>query len=112
MSEAGSLTITDSSQVGEGRRLALNYAAELGFPEEARGRVALIVTEAAHNLVRHARAGELVFTKLRAGGGTGLRVLALDVGPGMANPADCLRDGHSTSGTAGEGLGAIQRLSS
>jgi len=79
----------------------------MGFDETQCGHVALVVTEAASNLARHAQDGELL---LQAGGDT-LEVLALDRGPGMADVARCLQDGFSTTGTAGEGLGAILRLS-
>jgi hypothetical protein len=41
----------------------------------------------------------------------GIEVLALDKGPGMSDPASSRRDGHSTSGTLGHGLGAIERQS-
>jgi hypothetical protein len=41
-----------------------------------------------------------------------LDVLALDKGPGMADPARCMQDGFSTAGTAGIGLGAMARMSS
>ena len=39
-----------------------------------------------------------------------LEILVLDRGPGIANLELCLRDGYSTGGTAGQGLGAIVRL--
>ena len=39
-------------------------------------------------------------------------MLALDKGPGMADVARCLRDGYSTAGSPGNGLGAVARLSS
>ena len=42
----------------------------------------------------------------------GIEILALDRGPGMADVGRCLRDGFSTAGTPGTGLGAIARLSS
>ena len=38
-------------------------------------------------------------------------VLALDKGPGMGDVERCFQDGYSTAGSAGTGLGAIQRLS-
>lgn len=41
----------------------------------------------------------------------GIEILAIDRGPGMANVAQCLDDGYSSGGTAGNGLGAVQRLS-
>src|SRR5262249_62171357 len=101
------LPVTEASQAGEARRLAIGLAEAMGFDETQCGRVALVVTETASNLARHAQDGELL---LQAGGDT-LEVLALDRGPGMADVARCLHDGFSTTGTAGEGLGAILRLS-
>jgi hypothetical protein len=41
-----------------------------------------------------------------------VEVLALDKGPGMADVERCLRDGYSTAGTGGSGLGAMRRMSS
>jgi CheY-like chemotaxis protein len=38
-------------------------------------------------------------------------LLALDLGPGISDLAASMRDGHSTAGTSGNGLGAIKRLS-
>src|SRR5262249_13366746 len=49
---------------------------------------------------------------LEDGGRLGLEILALDRGPGMADVGRCLRDGFSTAGTPGGGLGAMSRLSS
>ena len=37
-------------------------------------------------------------------------VLVIDKGPGMADVEACMRDGFSTKGTAGTGLGAMRRL--
>jgi hypothetical protein len=39
-----------------------------------------------------------------------IEVLALDKGPGIGDLARAMRDGFSTIGTAGHGLGAIERL--
>ena len=49
------LAVTEASQVGEARRAAAALARRLGFDEaEAAARSALVVTEAANNLVKHA----------------------------------------------------------
>jgi hypothetical protein len=40
-----------------------------------------------------------------------LEILALDNGPGIEDVGKALRDGHSTTGTAGTGLGAVSRQS-
>jgi hypothetical protein len=41
-----------------------------------------------------------------------VRILGLDKGPGIRDLTTALRDGYSTAGTGGNGLGAIKRLSS
>jgi anti-sigma regulatory factor (Ser/Thr protein kinase) len=105
-----SVRIEDATQVGEARRAAATLATGLGFGETAAGRVALVVTEAGTNLVKHARGGEVCLRAVTDAHDTaGLEVLALDRGPGMRDIAACLSDGYSTTGSAGTGLGAIAR---
>lgn len=107
MSMSVVLPVTEPSQVGEARRQTAATAVELGFGETARGKLALVVTELATNLVKHGGGGELVFSATAA---NEVDVLALDRGAGMANVAQCLRDGYSTAGSSGTGLGATGRL--
>jgi anti-sigma regulatory factor (Ser/Thr protein kinase) len=102
--------IAEASQISEARRLTGQLARKLGFNETEVGRVAIVVTEAATNLVKHANEGRLLVRVLD--GGAGIEILALDQGPGIANLGDCLRDGYSTTGSPGTGLGAVMRLSS
>jgi anti-sigma regulatory factor (Ser/Thr protein kinase) len=106
------IAVSESSQVGEARRKAATLARELGFSDTAQGKVEIVVTELANNLVHHTPGGELLLHPIEQQGSVGLEVLSLDKGPGMANIEACLQDGFSTAGTAGNGLGAIARLSS
>jgi anti-sigma regulatory factor (Ser/Thr protein kinase) len=105
------IPVTESSQAGQARRAAAAMAARLGFNEEAQGKVALVVSEAAKNLVAHAREGQILLRPLYAGPHVGVEMLALDKGPGMADVDRCMRDGYSTAGTGGSGLGAMRRQS-
>jgi anti-sigma regulatory factor (Ser/Thr protein kinase) len=105
-----SLIVNEESQVAEARREATAMARQEGFNEVDAGRVALVATELATNLVKHARGGEILVGPDEGGGG-GIQVLALDKGRGMANVQACLADGYSSAGTPGHGLGAIIRLS-
>jgi anti-sigma regulatory factor (Ser/Thr protein kinase) len=105
------ISVTESSQAGQARRDASALAARLGFSEEAQGKVALVVSEAAKNLVAHAREGLILLRALYSGPQVGVEMLALDKGPGMADVERCLRDGFSTAGTGGVGLGAMRRMS-
>lgn len=112
MIDAVAVPVTEESQVGEARRIAVALAAELGFNETDRGKVAIVTTEAARNALKHAREGELLLQTFKTAVGFSIEIVALDRGPGMANVGQCLRDGFSTAGTPGTGLGAIKRLSS
>jgi anti-sigma regulatory factor (Ser/Thr protein kinase) len=96
----------DGALAAEARRVATRVAVAQGLDETAAGKVALVVTEAATNLAKHGGGGELL---IGVTGDDEVGVLALDRGPGMANLAASMRDGFSTSGTSGTGLGAIAR---
>lgn len=109
--EGIALSVVESSQVGEARRAVAALAANLGFDPVASGRAALIVTESATNLHKHGRDGQLILQPHRRGEVIGIDVLALDKGPGIADLGRSFRDGFSTAGTPGTGLGAIQRQS-
>jgi anti-sigma regulatory factor (Ser/Thr protein kinase) len=110
VTERALLRIADATAVGEARRKADEIARSLGLDATDAGRVALVVTEVATNLVKHAGEGELLVRSLRSAEAAGVGLIALDRGPGIANVAEALRDGHSTSGTSGTGLGAIARV--
>ena len=101
----------DASQIGDARRQAARLAAELAFDELAAGRVALIVTELATNLVRHARGGTLLIGRQQGEHGISIELVSIDRGPGMHDPEHSLTDGVSTFGSAGNGLGAVRRVS-
>jgi len=110
--EGIALSVVESSQVGEARRAMAALASKLSFDPTACGRAALIVTESATNLYKHGREGRLVLQPHCRGGVAHIDVLALDKGPGIADLNRCFRDGFSTAGTPGTGLGAIQRQAS
>lgn len=106
------LVIAESSQTAEARRVSQTMAGRIGFDEVKAGQVAIVAMEAATNLLKHAGKGEILVQVLYERGElSGLRMLVLDAGPGIANLGECLRDGYSTAGSAGTGLGAISRLS-
>ena len=107
-----SIPITESSQVGEARRVAQRLGTQLGFSETKLGDLGIIVTEIGTNLYKHAKGGEVVLRKLEEDGVLGMEVLSLDRGPGITEVSKCLEDGYSTAGTTGNGLGSIKRLSS
>ena len=103
--------IVHASDIAAARRAGQRLALELGFNETRAGQLALIVTEAGTNLLKHADGGMLYLNVAQSEGVPGVDVLAVDSGPGIKDVDACLRDGMSTTGTSGTGLGALRRLS-
>lgn len=102
-------SIAEPSQVSAARRAAADFARASGFDETATGRIALVATEMATNLLKHAVAGEIVIDNFSDRDGAGVELLSLDKGPGIADLGRALADGFSTAGSAGTGLGAVRR---
>jgi anti-sigma regulatory factor (Ser/Thr protein kinase) len=105
------VAITDRSSIGEARRVSSQVADRARMEGDELGRVPLIVTELATNLLLHARNGEILIRMLPIENGPGVEIIALDRGPGITDIKRSMEDGYSTGGTRGCGLGAIKRLS-
>lgn len=101
--------VTESSQPAAARRAAVAIAQGTGMDEATVGKIALIVTELATNLVKHAKDGELLIRRLHDEEADGVEVLSLDKAPGMSNVGLSMGDGYSTAGSPGMGLGAVRR---
>ena len=106
-----SILVNGPDEAGAARRAAADVARSLGFGEGDIGRVAIVVTECANNLWKHASGGEMLLSSHELEGQPCVEVIALDRGPGMYDVARCFQDGYSTAGSAGSGLGAVGRLS-
>ena len=98
------VSVGDGSEVAEARRAATRAAEALRFDETAKGKAALIATELATNLVKHGGGGSILFVPNGS-----LTMIAIDKGRGIASVNAALRDGYSTAGSPGTGLGAVGR---
>ena len=105
------IAIADRSSIGEARRISTLMAERARVEEAERGRVPLIVTELATNLLLHATGGEILLRMLPREAGPGVEIIAVDRGPGINDIQRCMADGYSSVGTGGTGLGAVRRLS-
>ena len=103
--------IDDRTQIAEARTAARKLAWDMGFDETSAEQVAIVLTEAGTNLLKHAGGGRIFVRAIGSNSHTEIEVLALDKGPGIQSVDLSSRDGYSTSGTSGTGLGAIARLS-
>ncbi|MGE5925872.1 MAG: ATP-binding protein [Gemmatimonadota bacterium] len=110
LSQSLSLGLGDGTRVGEVRRLAATLGRRAGLDETELGNLSIAVTEIARNVVNHGGGGEFLARMLEDGGRAGVEALFLDRGRGIENVAEAFRDGYSTTGTMGAGLGAARRL--
>jgi anti-sigma regulatory factor (Ser/Thr protein kinase) len=99
------VTVASTADVGRARLLATAAGQRAGLPTERVHRVALAVTELATNLVKHADRGILAVGVTPGR----LDVLSLDHGPGIRRLGESMRDGYSTTGSMGGGLGTVRR---
>lgn len=102
------LEVDHASAAIEARRVVASIASAAGLSETGAGAAAIIVNELTTNLVKHAKDGALFIS----GTADHLDLIAVDRGPGLRDVSQCMKDGYSSSGTAGNGLGAVRRLAS
>ncbi|HEX8253618.1 MAG TPA: SpoIIE family protein phosphatase [Thermoanaerobaculia bacterium] len=103
--------VTDASEVAGARRIASQCATALHLSETLAGKAALVATELATNILKHGGGGSILFGS-DMNEQNAITIIGIDKGPGIENVSAAMRDGYSTAGSPGTGLGAIQRASS
>ncbi|WP_374192357.1 MULTISPECIES: ATP-binding SpoIIE family protein phosphatase [Streptomyces] len=98
----------DQHEAARGAAAALGR--RIGLGEQRTAEMVIAVAELAANATKHAVDGSVLLRVLRDEAVAGVEVVVVDSGPGMADVPAALRDGMSTAGTLGIGLGAIRRL--
>lgn len=102
-------SVSDRSHVAAVRRAAADAAAGSQLDKSVVGRLELIITEMATNILKHAVQGQIAISTYQDAQGTGIELIAFDKGAGIADTQRALTDGVSTAGSPGSGLGAIRR---
>jgi anti-sigma regulatory factor (Ser/Thr protein kinase) len=69
-----SLPVRDPSHSAEARRTATRLVSDAGFDETEIGKVSIIVTELATNLLKHAGQGEILLRPIARGAGDRRRI--------------------------------------
>jgi len=108
--EITSIEINHEAQVGNARRAVHDFASGLGFNETELAEIDIVVQEIGTNAATYASAGGWLHFTETPGADAGLELFYWDTGPGIYNMDRAIRDGVSTSGSLGAGLGAICRL--
>lgn len=107
VSDTTRVLIDHRSAIGAARSATRRLGPVAGLTEQQLSDALVVATELATNVVLHAGHGHFV---VRAAPGL-MTLLTWDQGPGIPDVERAFRDGYSTSGTAGNGLGAVRRMS-
>jgi serine/threonine-protein kinase RsbT len=92
------------------RQKARELAKSLKFSSSELTLIATAISEVARNIVTYAKQGEIALRLVSKGPRRGIRVVAHDEGPGIADVARAMEDGFSTSSSLGLGLPGSKRL--
>jgi serine/threonine-protein kinase RsbT len=103
--------VRSSADVVSVRHLVRRWAVELGFTLVEQTKIVTAASELARNMIDYGGGGHLVLESLEDGHRKGLRLIFQDQGPGIPDVQAALRDGYTTGGGMGLGLGGAKRLS-
>ncbi len=104
-------TIDDAS-VAVARNRVRRESEVAGLPDDAKASIATVVSELAHNQLRHARAGRIAVRHIERAGVAGVEVIAADCGEGLTSVEAIIdRQPHPTSTGLGIGLAGVIALS-
>jgi serine/threonine-protein kinase RsbT len=92
------------------RQAVRSWAVRMGFSLVDQTKIVTAASELARNTVVYGGGGTLTFQELEDGARRGLRLVFEDHGPGIADVEQALRDGFTTGGGLGLGLGGARRL--
>ncbi|SER38259.1 serine/threonine-protein kinase RsbT [Gracilibacillus ureilyticus] len=92
------------------RQMGREKAKELGFGTVNQARIATAISELARNIYLYAGTGKISYEVVNDMNKLGLKIIASDDGPGIADISKSMEDGFSTSGGLGAGLPGVKRL--
>ena len=118
MSEAAGVSSADERQIRTPedvvtvRQMVRQRAVEIGFNLVDQTKLVTAASELARNAIQYGGGGTVAVERLSDGSRRGLRVTFTDRGPGIDDIDQAMKDGYSTGGGLGLGLGGAKRLSS
>src|SRR3954462_15736706 len=109
--QAERIAIDSDADVVTARQRARALAISLEMPSTDQTLLATAISEIARNITTYAVRGEVLIDLVRdTRGRRGVRVIARDEGPGIADLERALTDGYTTGGGLGLGLPGARRL--
>ncbi|MBV9494654.1 MAG: anti-sigma regulatory factor [Acidobacteria bacterium] len=111
ISKTESISVRSSAEVVGVRHAVRKWAVDLGFSLIEQTKIVTAASELARNMVDYGGGGMMHVETLQDGLRRGLRLIFEDQGPGIADIDQALRDGFTSGGGMGLGLGGARRLS-
>jgi serine/threonine-protein kinase RsbT len=108
--QAERISIESDADVVTARQRARALAVGLEMPSTDQTLLATAISEIARNITAYAERGEVLLDVVQDGGRRGVRVIAVDEGPGIDDVEQALTDGFTTGGGLGLGLPGARRL--
>jgi serine/threonine-protein kinase RsbT len=107
-----SLGIRSAEDIVRMRRIVRDAAIGQGFSLVDQTKLVTAASELARNVLNYGGGGEMRMELLSDVRRKGLRLMFIDRGPGIPDVALAMKDGYTTGGGMGLGLGGAKRLSS
>jgi serine/threonine-protein kinase RsbT len=104
------LPLKNDEDVVKVRQLARTWAVELGFRIVDQTKILTAASELGRNTVIAGNSGTVFLETLNNNGKLGLRLTFENNGPGIADLGLAMKDGYTTTGGLGLGLGGSKRL--
>jgi len=108
--EAEELPIRSSEDIVMIRRVVREWSIASGFSLVEQTKLVTAASELARNALQHGGGGMARVERLNDDQRRGVRIAFHDQGPGIADIGQAMRDGFSTGGGLGLGLGGARRL--
>lgn len=92
------------------RQYGRDLAKKIGFGSVDQARIATSISELARNVYLYAKNGRIYFDILDEIDRKGIKIVAVDDGPGIDDIGKVMEDGYSTANGLGAGLPGVKRL--
>ncbi len=106
-----SIPIIVEEDIVRSRQITRKWSVDYGFKIVDQTKIVTAVSELARNTFVHGRGGFMLLEALENNMRKGLRATFEDRGPGIADIEQAMKNGFTTAGSLGLGLGGAQRLS-
>jgi serine/threonine-protein kinase RsbT len=109
--KTSALQLRTSEDIVHMRRLVREQSVAIGFGLVDQTKIVTAASELGRNTLIYGGGGEVTIEPLAEGVRKGLRLVFSDRGPGIPDIQQALKDGFTTGGGLGLGLGGAKRLS-